>query len=61
VAAAEPSYGYYGAGPGTVIYSLPPSCTPVVIEGVTYQSCGGVYYAPTYDGTTIAYQVVPMP
>ena len=63
-AAASPDYGYgygYGAGPGTVVYSLPPSCTPVIVNGTTYQSCNGVYYAPTYDGATVAYQTVPMP
>lgn len=28
------------------IASLPPSCTTVVIEGVTLQHCGGTYYQP---------------
>jgi hypothetical protein len=32
----------------TAIYvsSLPPACTPVVIDGTTLQNCGGKYYQP---------------
>lgn len=47
--------------PGTVIYSLPPSCTPVVVDGVTYQNCGGTYYQPAYQGSSVVYQTVPAP
>jgi hypothetical protein len=39
---------------------LPGDCPPVVINGVTYYFCDGVYYQPyIYDGQTI-YLVVPM-
>lgn len=46
------------AGPSTVVYSLPSGCTPVVVNGVTYQSCGGAYYQPQYQGSTVVYQQV---
>jgi hypothetical protein len=31
---------------GTVVRSLPPSCSTVVVDGVTYHRCSGTYYAP---------------
>ncbi len=31
---------------GTVVRSLPPSCTTVVVDGATYHRCSGTYYAP---------------
>lgn len=32
----------------TTIYvaTLPPSCTPVIVEGTTLHLCGGTYYQP---------------
>lgn len=57
IAGAGPSYSEaptYVAP--TTIYSLPPSCTPEVINGVTYQNCNGTYYEPTFSGSTIEYQ-----
>lgn len=48
----------YVYGGSTYAYSLPSGCTPVVVDGVTYQSCGGVYYQPTYQGDTVVYQEV---
>lgn len=29
------------------VATLPPSCTTVVIEGVTLRQCGGTYYQPS--------------
>jgi len=46
---------------GSVVYSLPPSCTTVVTAGVTYQQCGGAYYQPRYAGTQVTYVVVNPP
>jgi hypothetical protein len=46
---------------GTVVASLPPKCDVLVVGGVTYQSCGGVYYQPVYQGTTVQYVVVNHP
>lgn len=46
---------------GTIVASLPPKCTAVVTPKVTYQQCGGVYYEPVYQGTTVQYIVVNQP
>ena len=43
---------------GSIVYSLPPSCTVVVENGVQYNYCGGVYYQPMYSGSTVSYVVV---
>jgi hypothetical protein len=54
VASSAPAYG-------TVVYAVPSGCAPVAVGGVTYQNCGGVYYQPSYQGSTLVYQVVPAP
>lgn len=59
VARRHSGYGYgYGApvvagaavvgavAVGTVVATLPPSCTKVVVNGVVYQNCDNVYYVP---------------
>ncbi len=46
---------------GTVVVVLPPACTTVNYGGVVYQSCGGVYYRPQFQGTQVVYAVVPVP
>lgn len=46
---------------GTAVASLPPSCTAVVVGGVTYQHCGLNWYQPQYVGTTVQYVVVDPP
>jgi hypothetical protein len=43
---------------GSMIYSLPPACSPYA---VSYYYCGGVYYAPQYQGDTVVYVVVDQP
>jgi len=43
---------------GSMVYSLPPSCSPYA---GSYYYCGGVYYAPQYQGDTITYVVVDRP
>ena len=46
---------YYG------YYSLPAACQQVLLNGIAYFLCGGVYYSPyIYGGQTI-YLVVPAP
>lgn len=32
---------------GTIVATLPPSCSTVIVDGVTYQNCSGSYYAPS--------------
>lgn len=40
------------------LYSLPYGCaTTRVRGGVTYYYCGGVWYQPTYQGSTVVYVV----
>ncbi len=40
------------------LYSLPYGCgTTRVRGGVTYHYCGGIWYRPTYQGTTVVYIV----
>jgi hypothetical protein len=46
---------------GAMVSTLPPSCTTVVADGVTYQNCGGTYYVPSYDGPNVVYEVVSPP
>ena len=46
---------------GAVVSTLPPSCSTFVADGVTYQNCGGAYYAPRYDGPNVVYEVVSPP
>jgi hypothetical protein len=46
---------------GSIVYSLPPACSAVVINGLTYQNCGGNWYQPRYAGTQVTYVVVNPP
>jgi hypothetical protein len=64
-AAAGLAIGSAIAGPPavyTVVPSLPGACVtvPSYNGGVAY-NCGGVYYAPYYEGYSLMYQVVPAP
>ena len=43
---------------GSMIYSLPPACSPYM---GSYYYCGGVYYAPQYQGDRVVYVVVDRP
>lgn len=47
--------GYYGGAAvatavvltaGTIVNTLPPACSSVIVNGITYQNCSGNYYAP---------------
>ncbi|MGJ7562237.1 hypothetical protein ACSFBM_00085 [Variovorax sp. GB1R11] len=46
---------------GSIVRTLPPSCTAVVSGGFTYQQCGTVWYQPQYAGTQVTYVVVNPP
>jgi hypothetical protein len=46
---------------GTMVASLPPSCSALVVGPTTYQNCGGVYYQPVYKADTVQYVVVERP
>jgi hypothetical protein len=41
--------------------TLPPDCQQVVLNGITYYLCDGVYYQPYIDGGQTEYLVVPNP
>jgi hypothetical protein len=46
---------------GSVVYSLPPSCTSVIVSGISYQQCGSTWYQPQYAGSNVTYVVVNPP
>ncbi|OLL28741.1 hypothetical protein BTH42_26335 [Burkholderia sp. SRS-W-2-2016] len=46
---------------GTAVAALPPSCSAVVVNGLTYQHCGATWYQPQYVGTSVQYIVVNAP
>ena len=46
---------------GSMVNTLPPSCQPIVANGVTYQKCGGTYYQPQFSGGNTSYVVVNQP
>ncbi|NLP60455.1 hypothetical protein [Paraburkholderia sacchari] len=46
---------------GSIVHSLPPSCSAMTVNGVTYQQCGSTWYQPQYSGTTVQYVVVNAP
>ena len=46
---------------GAMVNSLPPSCSAVTANGVTYQKCGSTYYQPQFAGGNTTYVVVNAP
>jgi hypothetical protein len=38
-----------------VVAKLPPGCTPTPVGGKNYQYCGGTFYEPVYEGSTLKY------
>ena len=46
---------------GSVVHTLPPSCTTVMSAGVTYQHCGNDWYQPQFMGGSTTYVVVAGP
>jgi hypothetical protein len=46
---------------GSIVHSVPPSCVPVVINGLTYQQCGSTWYQPQYAGSSVQYVVIAPP
>jgi hypothetical protein len=65
---AAPAPVYYAAPDyyapvGTVVASLPGTCSTIFINGVTYMYCAstGAYYVPYYSGGSLLYQVSSPP
>ena len=46
---------------GSMVRTLPPSCSAVIVNGLTYQQCGGVWYQPQYSGSSVQYVVINQP
>jgi hypothetical protein len=46
---------------GTVVQALPSGCTSVVVNGVSYSDCRGVFYKAAFQGNNLVYVVVPKP
>ena len=46
---------------GSIIYSLPPACTVVYVNGFAYQQCGSTWYQPQFVGTSTTYVVIAPP
>ena len=46
---------------GSIVNTVPPSCVPVVVNGLTYQQCGSTWYQPQFVGSTTSYIVVAPP
>jgi hypothetical protein len=46
---------------GSIVHSVPPSCSSVIVNGLAYQQCGSTWYQPQFSGTTTTYIVVNQP
>jgi hypothetical protein len=46
---------------GSIVHSVPPSCSSVIVNGLAYQQCGSTWYQPQFSGTTTTYIVVNPP
>jgi len=46
---------------GTAVQTLPAGCTSVVVNGVSYSDCGGVFYRAAFQGNNLVYVVVEKP
>ena len=61
--AAQPAPVYYSApvayapAVGTVVAALPPGCSSLSVNGISYMNCAGVFYLPFYSGGALMYQV----
>jgi hypothetical protein len=46
---------------GSMVNTLPPACTVVAVNGLTYQQCGSTWYQPQFVGGNTTYVVVAAP
>jgi hypothetical protein len=60
-AAATTAAAVTAAAIGSRLYTLPPACTRIVVNGVSYQRCGSTWYQPQFSGTETVYIVVAPP
>jgi hypothetical protein len=46
---------------GSMVNTLPPACSAVSVNGLTYQQCGSTWYQPQFVGSGTSYVVVTAP
>ena len=46
---------------GSMVRTLPPSCSMVQVNNVVYQQCGSTWYQPQYVGSSVQYIVINPP
>jgi hypothetical protein len=46
---------------GTIVQTLPEGCSSVVVDGVSYSDCGGVFYKAAFQEDNLVYVVVERP
>lgn len=46
---------------GSVVNTIPPSCSTVIVNGFAYQQCGSTWYQPQLAGGNTTYVVVNAP
>lgn len=52
---------FSGVAIGTVVQTLPASCTAVTVGGIQYQDCAGSFYRASFQGNNLVYVVVDKP
>lgn len=60
-AATTAAVAVTAAAVGSIVHSIPPSCTNVVINGLAYAQCGNTWYQPQLSGSPTTYVVVNAP
>ncbi len=46
---------------GSIVRSVPPNCSTIVVDGISYSQCGSTWYQPRYVGSSVQYVVVNPP
>ena len=46
---------------GSIVHTIPPSCTSVIVNGFGYQQCGSTWYQPQFVGGATTYVVIAPP
>jgi hypothetical protein len=46
---------------GSMVNTLPPSCSSVIVNGIAYQQCGSTWYQPQFSGGNTNYVVINAP
>lgn len=46
---------------GSIVNSVPPNCTTVMMNGFAYQQCGNTWYQPQISGSSTTYIIVNQP